>query len=102
MFSKPDFGVGIEQAFIIVVRHPSTILDFTNHVPHSIPRHALYRPLFIAIINILLNIQNVVYAITIDKFYYLSIIFLIQNMSHDIKIGLKKFMTFLLTNRIHT
>lgn len=87
MFSKPDFGVGIEQTFIIVIRHSATILDFTNHVPHSIPRHALYRPLFNAIINILQNIQNGVHAIIIDKFYYLSIVFLVQNMSHDIKIG---------------
>lgn len=41
VFSKPDFGIGIEQTFVIVIRHSSTILDFTNHVPHSTPRHTL-------------------------------------------------------------
>ena len=41
MFSKPHFAVSVEEMFIKIICNSSSKLDFSQHIPHSIPRHSL-------------------------------------------------------------
>jgi len=43
VLAEPDFGVGVEQTFVVVVGDSAAVLHFTDHVPHGRPRHALHR-----------------------------------------------------------
>ena len=42
VLAEPDFGVGVEQTFVVVVGDSAAVLHFTDHVPHGRPRHALH------------------------------------------------------------
>ena len=39
--AEPDFTEGVEELFIVVVGHSSSVLDLTEHVANTRPNHAL-------------------------------------------------------------
>lgn len=39
--AEPDFGVSVEQSFVVVVGDSSAILHFTDHVAYCRPRNSL-------------------------------------------------------------
>ena len=41
VLTEPHLGKGVEEPLVIVVSHAATILNFSNHVSHCVPWHAL-------------------------------------------------------------
>lgn len=43
VFTEPDLGEGVEQTLVIIVCHPTAILDLPDHVAHCVPGYTLGR-----------------------------------------------------------
>lgn len=38
---EPHLGKRVQEAFVVVIGHSTSILDLADHVPHGVPGHAL-------------------------------------------------------------
>jgi len=41
MFAEPDLAVSVQQVLVEIVSYSAAELDFSEHVPHRVPRHTL-------------------------------------------------------------